>query len=152
MKIDVKDFRKNKAAKLDIDNAALLAAAKAAGIAEGAFIKLRFHDGDGKAQGSCQFLGGNVFRVIVRVLPRATYGDAQLYVLNNSLVHEFRHVAQHQTLGPAFNALYAKQNKSVGYTKNKYEVEARYFGRLADHTATKRPDALGKAVWGIRFA
>jgi hypothetical protein len=150
MTVDAKDYRKNKAAKFTLDTAALQKALAAAGVLPGAFIKLRLVDGDGKKQGQAQRIGPNAFRVIVRVLPKASYGDAQMYVLNNSLVHELRHVAQMQA-NPGFTLAYSKASKSVGYHNNPFEVEARYFGRIADHTGTKRPDALGKSVWAIRF-
>lgn len=55
---------------------------------------------------------------------------------------------------PDHEAHYAHENATVGYAANKYEVEARYYGRLADHTVTKDTGPagahLGKTAWALR--
>lgn len=55
---------------------------------------------------------------------------------------------------PEHGAQYLHENLTVGYAKNMYELEARSFGRLADHTGEKDTGpagpALGKKAWGLR--
>lgn len=68
-------------------------------------------------------------------------------------MHELRHVHQHQQ-DPDFSAAYLHHNHTVGYGANPYEVEARYYGRLADPTGTKDTGpagpSRGKHIWGLR--
>jgi len=76
------------------------------------------------------------------------------YVVNNSLVHELRHVQQEQA-DTGFGQKYQNQNATVGYYHNGYEVEARFYGRLAQLPGGKKDTGpagkpLGKKVWGIK--
>ena len=68
-------------------------------------------------------------------------------------MHELGHVQQHQH-HPNLAVEYAGDNATVGYHANPYELEARYYGRLADPTASKHTGPagphLGKQVWGLR--
>lgn len=157
--LDVKDRRKDtRQAKhpLVLDREALDIAAAVAGVdLAGCTIKVRIKDGDAKAQGQARRIGPNAFLVTLRVAKKDAYLDRHHYVVNNSLVHELRHVAQMQA-DPNFAQNYSAETMAKGYQANPYEVEARYFGRLADHTGTKDTGPAGKAlgtlVWAVRFA
>lgn len=152
--IDVKDFRKNQSTPITVDPDRMDAALAAAGVktGPGLEIRLRIKDQKGGQQGSMRQIGPNAFRVIIRVAHKPEFADRHRYVLNNSLVHELRHVAQAQA-DPNFQAKYVAATKKFGYTSNPYEVEARYYGRLADHTGKKHTGpagtAVGKDVWGL---
>ena len=104
-------------------------------------------------QGSTTRIGPDAYRVVVCVADKPALADRHLYVVNNSLLHELRHVHQLQQ-DPDFEAAYAHQNANVGYADNPYEIEARYYGRLADPTGEKDTGPagahLGKAAWGLR--
>lgn len=118
-------------------------------------LLIELRDGNGQQQGQARRTSRGGFKVTVYVAKKDAYADRHLYVVNNSLLHELRHVAQMQA-DPGFAANYAAATKAVGYQANPYEVEARYFGRLADHTGTKNTGnagpALGELVWAVRFA
>jgi len=154
--VDFEDQRSSPGAKVEIDPERLNAAMLAAGVvgSKNLKIKLRIRD-QAKAgqQGMAQKIGPEEYRVVISVAPKARLENNHLYVLNNSLVHEMRHVAQHQE-DPDMGFKYAQALKSVGYSKNPYEAEARAFGRLADHSGEKEipaglGPALGESVWGI---
>lgn len=94
------------------------------------------------------------FKVTLAVAGKGHYEDRHIYVINNSLVHELRHVAQMQA-DKNFDRSYKLATLKDGYEANPYEVEARFFGRLADATGTKNTGpagpAMGELVWAIRF-
>lgn len=157
--IDIKDFRKESRQQkspmiFDVEAIEVALAVVGVEITPNLQIKVRIKDGDGNAQGLCQQLGKESFRVTVRVAKKAAYADRHHYVVNNSLLHELRHVAQMQA-DPQQGQKYALANKVMGYGENPYEVEARFFGRVADHTGTKATGpagpAMGKSVWAIHF-
>lgn len=154
--IDLRDDRPPGCAPLAVDTDALDAALHAAGVAVGADtqirLRLRPQTASGQ-QGSTRKIGPDTYRVIVHVAAKPVLADRHLYVVNNSLVHELRHVHQHQ-VDPEFHTAYVNHNLTVGYAANPYEVEARYYGRLADPTGEKDTGPagphLGKHVWGLR--
>lgn len=121
----------------------------------GLAIVIDLVDGDGNKQGMARRRADGTFHVTIGIVKKAAYEDRHHYVANNSLLHELRHVAQMQA-DPNFIAAYKKAIKAVGYQANPYELEARYFGRLADHTGKKDTGpagpAMGPMVWAVRFA
>lgn len=95
-----------------------------------------------------------LIKVRVRKPEVGGYTDAARYVLNSTLLHELRHVAQRLTYGPVFDLLYAAADQTLGYGQNPFELEARAYGRLADATGTKWTPAevgpkAGRAAWAI---
>lgn len=121
----------------------------------GETILVELRDGEGGKQGFARRTAKG-FKVVLYVAKKNHYEDRHHYVINNSLCHELRHVAQMQA-HPNFTAAYNEATLAYGYHANPYEVEARYFGRLADHTGTKDcgpagMPALGELVWAVRFA
>lgn len=154
--VDVRDDRPAGATPLTIDADALDAAITAAGVTVSAhtLIKLRLRpQTQPSQQGSTRGLGADRYRIVVHVASKPAFADHHLYVINNSLLHELRHVAQMQH-EPDHAAHYAHENLTVGYAENKYEVETRCWGRLADHTGQKNTGPagthLGKQVWALR--
>jgi hypothetical protein len=154
--VDFQDYRKDKSIPLKIDKKALSKAMEAVGIktTPNTKIRLRLWSASSKhgTYGQTQQIGPDEYRVVVRVLSGKGTKDSHFYVMNNSLLHELRHVTQMQS-DPNHQANYVMQNMTVGYSDNVYEIDGRYYGRLADHTGTKDPGpagtALGKQVWGI---
>jgi hypothetical protein len=103
--------------------------------------------------GHARVLPDGTHVVTVNVKDKETYAPAAAYVMNNSLVHELRHVHQAQNT-PHWSSKYNMETTINGYTDNKYEVEARSYGQLADHTGTKDklPEGLtakAASVWAI---
>lgn len=154
--VHIRDDRPPGATPLKMDADALDTALAAAGVTVNAntVIKLRLRpQAQPGQQGSACRLGTDEYRVVVHVAPKSGFADRHLYVINNSVLHELRHVAQMQQ-DLDHEAAYAHQNLTVGYADNKYEVEARYWGRLADHAGQKDTGPagphLGKQVWALR--
>lgn len=157
--VDIKDTRKaSRIAKapLVFDREAVEIAMAVCGVEVGpeTCIKLRVTDESSKGEaGYTRRIGPDAFIVKVRVLKKDTYTDVHTYVINNSLVHELRHVAQMQAL-PGFEAAYAVETAAKGYRANAFEADAREHGRLADHTGTKTSAAgkpLGKTLWALNI-
>lgn len=153
--VEVQDYRKVKGAPISIDKAKLQAIMKAVGIEQepGLKIRLRFWDQSVPGeQGVTQRIGPSEYRVVVKVAAKEKFEDRHLYVMNNSLLHEMRHVTQNQK-DPQMGQKYMMANMTVGYGKNPYEIDARYYGRLADHTGTKDTGKLGpakgKKLWAL---
>lgn len=127
---------------LSLNPAKLNAMMKAVGIhpTPGLKIKIRLRDQSpsGGDQGMTQRLNaeGTEFRVTVSVANKEHFGPQHMYITNNSLLHELRHVTQEQE-DPQMGQKYVQQNQTVGYGNNVYEVEARMFGRLAQLTPTE---------------
>jgi hypothetical protein len=154
--VDLRDDRPSGSAPLVVDPDGMDAAIRAAGVQVGPETRIRLRlraQSYAGEQGSAAQVGPGDYRLVVHVAPKDKLEDRHLYVLNNSLIHELRHVRQMQD-DPEHGAKYMHQNLTVGYAKNKYELEARRFGRLADHTGEKdtRPagPALGKKAWGFK--
>lgn len=153
--VDFADQRK-KGPKVKVDLDSLDAALEAAGVdtSKDPLIKVRLRDVAKQGeQGSMRQIGPNAYRVIVKVVPKDKLEDRHLYVMNNSLVHELRHVTQAQKT-KGFGSVYSAMTKKFGYYKNPFEIEARFYGRLADHTGKKDTGpagaAKGKDVWAFR--
>lgn len=144
--------------KVKINPDALDAAMKAVGVKPGTKIKVRLKEGHHGSQGLTQKVGPDEYRITVYLHsghPELT--PHILYIVNNSLLHELRHVTQHQE-NPYMSKEYQELNETVGYGDNKFEVDARKYGRLAqapevDPTPLKPTgeagDILGTAVWAI---
>jgi hypothetical protein len=167
-KTDIEDQRKPGAPPIHLDADRFEAAATAVGIdiSKVNSIKLRFRD-LGQHQGVTQNLGGGNFRVVVGIKRKPAYEDRHLYVVNNSLVHELRHVTQMQNGNTVeykatkqeYEAEAPQHAKAGGYIK--MEAEAQMFGRLAwpGDPAKKPLGPLGqdkahhgKTVWAIGFS
>lgn len=154
--IEFRDDRPAGSAPIRVELQAMGAALQAAGVLVGPrtriLLRLREQALPGQ-QGLAQRIGPDRYRVVIHVAPKDRLEDRHLYVLNNSLLHELRHVAQMQA-DPEHGSKYLHQNLTVGYQANAFEVEARYYGRLADHTGTKDTGplgpAFGKQVWALR--
>lgn len=154
--VDVRDDRPPGSAPLTVNADALDAALSAAGVTLGPDteirLRLRPQTTPGQ-QGSTQQIGPDAYRISIYIAAKPVFADRHLYVVNNSLVHELRHVQQHQH-HPNLANEYAGHNATIGYHANPYEIEARYYGRLADPTASKDTGPagphLGKQVWGLR--
>ena len=123
-------------------------------------IKIRITDATDNKQGYTRVLSSNpltgrlTLLIKVRVRKQTSYTDAHQYVINNTLLHELRHIAQRQQT-PNFAGQYALENTLNGYANNVFETDAKNYGRLADHTGTKTPkgigNSLGQQVWAIRL-
>jgi hypothetical protein len=125
-------------------------------------INIRITDANDNKQGYTRVLSSNpltgrlTLLIKVRVRKQASYTDAHQYVMNNTLLHELRHVAQRQQT-PNFDALYKLENSLNGYKNNVFETDAKNYGRIADHTGTKTikdmwpATPLGQQVWAIRL-
>lgn len=157
--LTVRDCRKaTRQAKhqLVLDQEALDIACAVVGVdlCAGQPLLIELRDGEKGKQGYARRTSKG-FKVVLYIAKKDSYQDRHLYVVNNSLLHELRHVAQMQTDGN-FAARYAWADRHFGYAANPYEVDARYFGRVADHTGTKNTGnagpALGELVWAVRFA
>jgi GNAT superfamily N-acetyltransferase len=167
-KADIEDQRKHGKQPIHLDTDKFEAAATAAGIdiSKVKSLKLRFRD-LGEEQGVTTDLGGGNYRVVVGIKPKKAYEDRHLYVVNNSLVHELRHVAQYQNGNTVqykatkqeYEAEAPQHAKEGGYIK--LEAEAQMFGRLAWHgDPAKKPLGplgqdkahQGKTVWAIGFS
>ena len=148
--------RRKAGAPICLDPGAALAALAAADVdLEQPGLELRVELRDTTTAGKHGFTrtaDGKRFLVVVYALPKDAWLDRRLYPLANSLVHELRHVAQHQQ-GMSHDD-YAAASAANGYHGNPFEVEARYYGRRADHKGVKDTGpagpALGKAVWAWR--
>lgn len=152
--VHVRDDRPPGSTAVHIDADALDVALNATGVAVGPHtvikVRLRPQNTPGQ-QGSARRLGPDEYRVVVHVADKPKFDDHHLYVINNSLLHELRHVAQMQN-DPDHELHYAHENVSVGYAENKYEVEARHYGRLADHTGDKPTGPAGTHLGGSCWA
>lgn len=172
-KVDVEDQRPKGQPPLHVDPVVLEEVGKAVGIDPDKVkqVKLRFRPLSVLgSQGLTQSLGGGVYRVVVGVKPvkpGETYSERARYVVNNSLVHEMRHVAQFQGAkiehlpDEQFGGANLQHAKAFGYVDG--EVEAQAFGRLAwpgDPALKPLPKSLqakfpgqrpGKALWAVSF-
>lgn len=158
--LDLQDQRDAGEPPLVIDREAMNTALMAAGVNVGpnTKIKLRLRTSMKQRYGSAQKIGPDSYRVVVYVTKGKGTKDSHLYVINNSVIHELRHVRQHQD-DPQHSFKYAHAEAVKGYWDNPYEIEAREYGRLADELGTrthkglpKGKKPLGKLVWGLRPA
>ena len=115
--VDLRDDRPAGAPPLTVDATRFDVALHAAGVTVAPHTEIRLrlraqtHPGQ---QGSTKRIGPDGLRVVVHVADKPSLADRHLYVVNNSLLHELRHVAQLQQ-DPDFEAAYAHQNATVGY-------------------------------------
>lgn len=118
--ITIQDQRKNQVPQLKVDTDRLYILLDKAGVelSDSLEIRLRFRDSNGP-HGTTRQIGPNSYRVVLNVrYEKHTLSENAQYVVNNTLLHEFRHVAQMQ--GP----------KSLSSDYNGWsETEARKFGR-----------------------
>ncbi len=121
--ITYQDQRKSQTTKIDADLDGLYILADKAGIdLNGADVRIRLRDENGP-YGYTSPLGGNAFRVVIniRYKKNALSEDAK-YVVNNTLLHELRHVTQMQAS--------ANGEKSLSHDYEGWsETEAREYGR-----------------------
>lgn len=115
------DQRKSKSTeiKVDMDNLHILS--EIAGVdLNGADVRVRLRDGDGP-YGFTSQIGANAYRVVINIRYKKPFlSEGAQYVVNNTLLHELRHVAQGQQKG--WNAL---SHSYEGWS----ETEAREYGR-----------------------
>ncbi len=95
--ITFSDQRKDKTTQIDADLDTLYILADKAGIdLGGADVRIRLRDGDGP-YGFTSPLGGNAYRVVINIrYKKLVLSEAAKYVVNNTLLHELRHVTQMQ--------------------------------------------------------
>lgn len=153
--VDFADQRKVPGGRLVLDPDALGRMMDAAGIVTtpSTRLRVRLRDLTG-AEGYTKKLGSDQHRVVVEVAPKDLHDDAALYVINNTLQHELRHVSQSQ-VDPNNQTAYTVESMKHGYWNNAYEAEARLFGHLADVTGEKYtgphlPKGLGQSLWALR--
>lgn len=137
---DVQDQRKiGDGVAIDVSEEKLYAIAEQVGIPQDSAIsiKLRIRDvKDGRPTAQVEVVGEpgkGSYRIVLRLLPKASLSDKAKYRINASLVHEMRHVAQFE----AFGAVVIAMNQT------QYEEEAIEYGRLA------KPSEKGSALWAI---
>ena len=158
-KADIQDQRKHGKQPIHLDADKFEAAAIAVGIDIGKVksLKVRFRDLS-QHQGVTQNLGDGNFRVVVGIKPKDKYEDRHLYVVNNSLVHELRHVTQMQK-GNTTEYLASKEDfaaanlqhaKQGGYVKMEAEAQIVRSPRMARRAReeTARPSRQGPAPPG----
>lgn len=119
MEITYQDQRKTKATEISVDMDNLYILADKAGVPDGTEVRVRLRDGNGPFGFTTKHSWG--YRVVVNVRYHKHHlSDAAKYVVNNTLLHELRHVAQGQEKG--WNALDGDYH---GWS----ETEAREYGR-----------------------
>ncbi|MCU0296962.1 MAG: NUDIX hydrolase [Candidatus Nanopelagicales bacterium] len=114
------------------------------GIPEQAKVQLEIRDAKpGLPYGSTMRTGKDTFTVRINLKPlseaspgSSNYPEAALYVINNTLVHEMRHVGQHYAY-PDMDKQYSAEMADKGYSGNFFEKEAWLYGHYADQTSTK---------------
>ena len=125
--IDFQDQRKNPATKINADLDTLAVLADMAGITEATEVRIRLRDGDGGRYGYTSKIGTDSYRVVIGIdYAKPTLSDGAQYVVNNTLLHELRHVAQGQDSGwSTLSSAYE------GWS----ETEAREYGRTIKGSA-----------------
>lgn len=114
------DQRKDTTTEISVNMDALQTLADKAGIPDGTEVRVRLRDGNGP-YGFTSQIGANAYRVVINLrYSKANLSDAAQYVVNNTLLHELRHVAQGQESG--WQAL-------SGAYEGWSEKEAREYGR-----------------------
>jgi hypothetical protein len=120
MEITYKDQRQNKTTELSVDMDVLRTLAEKAGVTPGTLVKVRVRDGNGPYGYTSPCTGG--YRVVLNVRyskPQLSEGAA--YVVNNTLLHELRHVGQGiesgwNTLSGDYNGWSETEAREVGRT------------------------------------
>lgn len=120
MKITYQDQRNTKATDINADLDVLTTLAQKAGIPQGTEVRIRLRDENGP-YGYTKQLSPNAYRVVVNVrYSKPTLSEAARYVVNNTMLHELRHVGQAQESGWA-----SLSGSYEGWS----ETEAREVGR-----------------------
>ncbi len=121
--ITFQDQRASKTTTINADLDSLYILADKAGInLNGADVRIRLRDENGP-YGYTKPLGNNTFRVVINIrYKKIALSDDAKYVVNNTLLHELRHVTQMQAS--------AKGEKSLSLDYEGWsETEARKYGR-----------------------
>lgn len=119
VEIDFADQRKGAVTKLDLDWHTLYLLATKAEVPEGTKIKLRIRNGSGPYGFTQRTSDG--YRVVLNIrYEKPQLSESAAYVVNNTLLHELRHVAQGELSG--WHSLDSDYN---GWS----ETEAREYGR-----------------------
>jgi len=120
MEITYQDQRSGKATEISMDEDILRTLAEKAGIPEATEVRVRVRAENGP-YGYTKQLSKNVYRVVINIRnSKPALSEGARYVVNNTLLHELRHVAQGQESG--WHSLSGQYN---GWS----ETEARKFGR-----------------------
>jgi hypothetical protein len=120
MEITYQDQRKFKATNVDTDLDTIYILAEKAGIPEGTEVRIRIRNENGP-YGYTKKISENVYRVVINIRNSKPWlTESAQYVVNNTLLHELRHVAQGQESG--WQTLSGDYN---GWS----ETEAREYGR-----------------------
>lgn len=120
MEITYQDQRKTKTTSISMDEDLLRTLAEKAGIPAGTEVRVRFRSENGP-YGYTKQLSKNVYRVVVNIRnSKPALSEGARYVVNNTLLHELRHVAQGQESG-----WHALSGSYEGWS----ETEARKYGR-----------------------
>jgi len=117
--ITFQDQRQSKTTQIEADLDGLYILADKAGIdLNGADVRIRLRDGNGP-YGFTTPLGNNTYRVVINIRYKKRYlSDDAKYVVNNTLLHELRHVTQMQG------------SKALSHSYDGWsETEARKYGR-----------------------
>ncbi len=94
MEITYQDQRNTKATEISVDMDALYTLAEMAGIPDGTEVRFRVRAENGPYGYTSQIAPG-VYRVVINIRNgKATLSEAARYVVNNTTLHELRHVAQ----------------------------------------------------------
>jgi len=119
MEITYQDQRKS-GTEITVDLDALYILADKAGIPDGTEVRVRIRNGSGP-YGFTSQIAKNTYRIVLNIRnPKASLSEGARYVVNNTLLHELRHVAQGQESGWA-----SLSGDYQGWS----ETEAREYGR-----------------------
>lgn len=120
MEITYQDQRKANTTEITADLDALYILAEKAGIPEGTEVRIRVRDENGP-YGYTSQIAPNTYRVVINIRNnKAQLSDGARYVVNNTMLHELRHVAQGQESG-----WHSLSGDYHGWS----ETEARQYGR-----------------------
>jgi hypothetical protein len=117
--IDYSDQRSNKVTEIAVDMDNLYILCEKAGVPDGTQVRVRVRDEKGRYGFTEKHSWG--YRVVVNVnYSKPQLSEAAQYVVNNTLLHELRHVAQGAVVG---------WHKLSGDYHGWSEVEAREYGK-----------------------
>ncbi len=120
MEITYQDQRKDKTTEITADLEGLHILATKAGIPEGTEVRIRLRSENGR-YGYTTKISQNVYRVVINIQnKKAQLSESAQYVVNNTMLHELRHVAQGQESG-----WHSLSGSYEGWS----ETEAREYGR-----------------------
>lgn len=120
MKVTYQDQRKNPTTKVAHNMDAIRVLCEKAGIPANTEVRIRIRNGAGP-YGFTSPVGKNAYRVVLNIRnAKDSLSDAARYVVNNTLLHELRHVAQGEESG---------WGSLSGSYEGWSEKEAREYGR-----------------------